>query len=128
MTPEELVKALSDFDYPKRDDVSEETDMVMKGGITSGIVYPLAVCEMAKTKRFRNLGGSSAGGIAAAMAAAAELGRDAGGFNELAKLPDGAGPRAGHAHRGPLLSLAGAGVPSTVKENRFHVGVLYGAG
>ncbi len=55
MTPEELVKALSDFDYPKRDDVSEETDMVMKGGITSGIVYPLAVCEMAKTKRFRNI-------------------------------------------------------------------------
>ncbi|HEX2191869.1 MAG TPA: hypothetical protein VHH09_01625 [Acidimicrobiales bacterium] len=88
MTPEELVEALAEFDYPERDALSEETDMVMKGGITSGIVYPLAVCEMAKTRRFRNLGGSSAGGIAAAMAAAAEVGRDAGGFRELAKLPD----------------------------------------
>ena len=88
MTPEELVKALSEFAYPVHGALSEEADMVMKGGITSGIVYPLAVCEMAKTKRFRNLSGSSAGGIAAAMAAAAELGRDAGGFRELAKLPD----------------------------------------
>lgn len=27
---------------------TRECDMVMKGGITSGVVYPLAVCELAR--------------------------------------------------------------------------------
>lgn len=62
-------------------------DIVMKGGITSGVVYPHAVCELAQTYRFRNVGGTSAGGIAAAATAAAEYGRSRGGFNELAELP-----------------------------------------
>ena len=65
-----------------------ECDLVMKGGITSGVVYPLAVCELAKVYRLRSVGGSSAGAIAAAAAAAAELGRDKGGFEKLATLPD----------------------------------------
>jgi len=65
-----------------------ECDLVMKGGITSGVVYPLAVCELAKVYRLRSVGGSSAGAIAAAAAAAAELGRDRGGFEKLADLPD----------------------------------------
>ena len=64
-----------------------ECDLVMKGGITSGVVYPLAVCELAKVYRLRSVGGSSAGAIAAAAAAAAELGRDNGGFEKLATLP-----------------------------------------
>ncbi len=59
----------------------------MKGGITSGVVYPLAVCELAKVYRLRSVGGSSAGAIAAAAAAAAELGREKGGFEKLATLP-----------------------------------------
>lgn len=88
MKPQELIEELTSFEYPAQADLADEADMVMKGGITSGIVYPLAVCEMAKTRRFKNLGGSSAGGIAAAMAAAAEVGRDRRGFNELAALPD----------------------------------------
>lgn len=50
-------------------------DVTMKGGVTSGVVYPLAVCELARRFRLRNIGGSSAGAIAAALAAAAELGR-----------------------------------------------------
>jgi predicted acylesterase/phospholipase RssA len=62
--------------------------MVMKGGITSGVVYPHAVCELAQVYRFRSVGGASAGAIAAAATAAAELGREAGGFGELAELPD----------------------------------------
>lgn len=64
-------------------------DLVMKGGITSGIVYPKAVCELSKTYNFRNIGGTSAGAIAAAATAAAELGRHRGlnSFEELAKLP-----------------------------------------
>jgi predicted acylesterase/phospholipase RssA len=66
-----------------------ECDVVMKGGITSGVIYPPAVCELATTYRFRNIGGTSAGAIAAAVAAAAELGRgtETGGFGELAQLP-----------------------------------------
>jgi predicted acylesterase/phospholipase RssA len=63
-------------------------DIVMKGGITSGVVYPHAVCELARTFRLKNVGGTSAGAIAAAATAAAEYGRAGGGFNALADLPD----------------------------------------
>src|SRR5919112_1231854 len=52
-----------------------QCDIVMKGGITSGVVYPLAVCELATTYRLRSVGGASAGAIAAAAAVAAEMGR-----------------------------------------------------
>jgi predicted acylesterase/phospholipase RssA len=65
---------------------TKECDVIMKGGITSGVVYPLAVVELAKTYRLRNIGGTSAGAIAAALAAA-EHGRDLGGFPKLAELP-----------------------------------------
>lgn len=66
-----------------------ECDVIMKGGITSGVVYPAAVCEVARTYRFRNIGGTSAGAIAAAVTAAAELGRNVpgGGFDLLSELP-----------------------------------------
>jgi len=53
-------------------------DLVMKGGITSGIVYPGLVKELAREYRFANIGGSSAGAIAAALCAAAEFGRQTG--------------------------------------------------
>ena len=49
-------------------------DLVMKGGITSGIVYPNAVLALARDYRFKSIGGTSAGAIAAAVAAAAALG------------------------------------------------------
>ena len=87
LSPEQRkeMQAFADATYPT--DVVAEADMVMKGGITSGVVYPLAVCRLAQSYKFRNLGGSSAGGIAAAFAAAAECNRAGGGFRELAKLP-----------------------------------------
>ena len=47
-----------------------ECDLILKGGITSGIVYPYAILELATKYRFRSLGGTSAGAIAAAFAAA----------------------------------------------------------
>ena len=59
----------------------------MKGGITSGVIYPGAICELAKTYRLRSIGGASAGAIAAAAAAAAECGRATGGFEILEQLP-----------------------------------------
>ena len=58
---------------PKR-----ECDLVMKGGITSGVVYPIAIRKIAAEYRFRNLGGASAGAIAAVAAAACEFRRHSG--------------------------------------------------
>ena len=51
-----------------------ECDVVMRGGITSGIVYPKAIAKLAETYRFRSIGGTSAGAIAAAATAAAAYG------------------------------------------------------
>jgi predicted acylesterase/phospholipase RssA len=69
-------------------------DIVLKGGITSGVVYPLALASLAEQYRFSNIGGTSAGAIAAAAAAAAEYGRHMAnaGFDRLAKIPDEVGP------------------------------------
>lgn len=61
-------------------------DLVMKGGVTSGLVYPSMVTRLATTYRFANVGGSSAGAIAASLCAAAEYGRqtdDGGGMDKL---------------------------------------------
>jgi hypothetical protein len=72
-----------------------ECDVVMKGGVTSGVVYPRAIWELSRVYRFRNIGGTSAGAIAASLTAAAEYRRrrdwgtataDA-GFDELRGLP-----------------------------------------
>jgi len=63
-------------------------DVVMKGGITSGVVYPLAVTELATAYQFKNIGGASAGAIAAGLAAAAEHARGRGGFLRMAAIPD----------------------------------------
>lgn len=73
---------------------TKSCDIVLKGGITSGVVYPLALAALAEKYRFSSIGGTSAGAIAAAAAAAAEYGRDSknGGFDRLAKIPDEVGP------------------------------------
>lgn len=63
-----------------------ECDLVMKGGITSGIVYPPLVLKLKDKYHFRSVGGTSAGAIAAAATAAAEFGREAGGFEKLDAL------------------------------------------
>jgi predicted acylesterase/phospholipase RssA len=63
----------------------------MKGGVTSGVVYPRAVSTLARTYRFKNIGGTSAGAIAASAAAAAEYGRQhcrGTHFREIDELPD----------------------------------------
>ncbi|MFP8778132.1 hypothetical protein [Hydrogenophaga sp. RWCD_12] len=77
-------------------------DLVMKGGITSGVIYPQLIAELAKTYRFKNIGGTSAGAIAAAGCAAAEHGRLTGqrtdSFAELMKLPEHLKKRGGDGH------------------------------
>jgi predicted acylesterase/phospholipase RssA len=76
----------------KNEPPERNCDVVMKGGITSGVVYPLAIVELADEFRFKNIGGTSAGAIAAAVTAAAEYRRvtqkSAEGFRALAQLPD----------------------------------------
>jgi predicted acylesterase/phospholipase RssA len=58
------------------DQTGRNSDLVMKGGITSGVVYPLAIYELSRSYRFQNIGGTSAGAIAAVVAASAEYGRE----------------------------------------------------
>lgn len=66
-------------------------DVVMKGGVTSGIVYPPAICALAEHYQLCSIGGTSVGAIAAAIAAAAEYRRRVGnsgdGYLLLSRLP-----------------------------------------
>lgn len=59
-----------------------QCDLIMKGGITSGVVFPKAITRLAERYRFRNVGGTSAGSIAAVMAVAAEYRRTVGTTEE----------------------------------------------
>jgi len=72
------------FSFNKKPD--RECDLVMKGGITSGVVYPPAVLALQQSFRFRCIGGTSAGAIAAALTAAAEYARERDGFVRLDTL------------------------------------------
>lgn len=67
-------------------------DLIMKGGVTSGVVYPKMISRLARDFQFKNIGGTSTGAIAAAACAAAELGRQSGrnpaAFDTLEKLPE----------------------------------------
>ena len=73
--------------------IPTQCDLILKGGITSGVIYPRLVSTLAGKFKFKNIGGASAGAIAAAGAAAAEYRRrhdpvSFAGFSELARLPD----------------------------------------
>src|SRR4051794_14847525 len=93
------------------DSAKLECDLVMKGGITSGVVYPLAVCRVAEKYRLCNIGGASAGAIAAVAAGAAEYaratdnGRDGAGFEGLGKLPEQLTAEVGPDRQPRLLAL-----------------------
>lgn len=74
---------------------AKQCDLIMKGGLTSGIVYPSAIYEIARDHRLINIGGASAGAIAAVTAAAAEFRRQEdpeksnfSGFTQLVAVPD----------------------------------------
>ena len=77
---------MSEIDYTA---ATRKCDIVMKGGITSGIVYPCAVTRLARDYRFQSIGGTSAGAIAAAVTAAAEYSRSRGTivFDKLNDIP-----------------------------------------
>ena len=74
---------------PSNGPSSSFCDIVMKGGITSGVVYPALVADLSEKYTFKNIGGTSAGAIAAACAAAAEFARHHGkpdAFHDLKQL------------------------------------------
>ena len=54
-------------------------DVVMKGGVTSGVVYPYAILRLAQDFRLAGIGGTSAGAMAACLTAAAEFARQSSG-------------------------------------------------
>jgi len=85
----------------------DECNLIMKGGITSGVLYPRALGVLSRRFRFRQIGGSSVGGVAAAGVAAAEYSRqhfaneaNNQGFEGLEKMADELGtiePTTGHS-------------------------------
>jgi hypothetical protein len=101
-------------------------DLVMKGGITSGVVYPKLIGRLARDYQFKSIGGTSAGAIAAAGCAAAELGRqqgtNPGSFAQLAKLPDQLGEKIGAPPSSMLFHLF-----QPAASLRSHFAVLEGA-
>lgn len=54
-----------------------ECDVVMEGGITSGVVYPSFIAGLARHFQLRSIGGASVGAVAAVAAAAAQFRRNA---------------------------------------------------
>lgn len=86
-----------------------ECDIVMKGGITSGVIYPKLIATLSNIYRFRSIGGTSAGAIAAAAAAAAQLGvharTNADAFTLLEALPNQLGESIGNGAGTVLLNL-----------------------
>ena len=103
-----------------------DCDLVMKGGITSGVVYPKLIARLARQYRFRSIGGTSAGAIAAAACAAAELARrkqaNTTAFAELAKLPEALGTSVGQPAASMLFHLF-----QPAAAVRGHFAVLVGA-
>lgn len=92
MTAESAHNDAEDYGHP-----THECDLIMKGGITSGVVFPRAITRLATKYRFFNIGGTSAGAIAAVMAAAAEFRRQSSagsvekrqlGFQEIREMPN----------------------------------------
>lgn len=79
-----------------------ECDIVMAGGVTSGIIYPGAVAMIARRYSFKSIGGTSVGAIAAAVTAAAEYGRRTSSnpksFEEIAAIPETLGEVADDGH------------------------------
>jgi predicted acylesterase/phospholipase RssA len=83
-------------------------DLVMQGGVTSGVVFPGLVCKLAEYYDFQNIGGTSAGAIAASLTAAAEYARRNGkthAFDEVAKVAKWLGGRSAGGRDSNLFAL-----------------------
>lgn len=89
--PQPSIRQMAALDPLTRPPLDRYCDVVLDGGVINGVVYPGFLIEIARKFRFRSLGGTSVGAIAASLAAACEYSRRFGsdnGFNEgLAKMP-----------------------------------------
>jgi predicted acylesterase/phospholipase RssA len=85
----------------------KKCDIVMKGGVTSGIIYPGLICRLADRYEFQSIGGTSAGAIAAALTAAAEYARKKGRdtFSEVGKVSGWLGEKCKCSRGSNLLNL-----------------------
>lgn len=96
---------MTDGDVPP---IDRYCDLVMKGGIASGVVYPEAIAKLSHYYRFQSIGGTSAGAIAASVTAAAEYQRrltgSRAGFDLLKQLPTKLGDKTSSG-KSKLLSL-----------------------
>jgi predicted acylesterase/phospholipase RssA len=81
--PATIEEVLMESNTPSEFNQVGRCDLVLKGGALSGLVYPMAVLELAKRYRFHGIGGASAGAIVAGLTAAAEFARESGGFDRL---------------------------------------------
>ena len=87
-----------------------ECDVVMKGGTTSGIIYPKLIVELSREYRFRQIGGTSAGAIAATMTAAAQAGqlKEPGrAFDGLSSIPEELARDLAHLFRSMMTLMIG---------------------
>lgn len=104
---------MADRDGPEGRD-KPQADIVMRGGVASGVVYPGLVVELARHYRFRTIGGASAGAIAAGVVAAAQYGVLNGqsqAFSQtIAPIPDWLAERAGGRTRLHRLFSASRGL------------------
>ena len=85
-TPGDDVPDPAPLDAANQPPIDRYCDLVLTGGVTDGVIYPWAILELARFYRFKNIGGTSVGAMAAALTAAAEYARRQGflsGFNEL---------------------------------------------
>ena len=89
---ENRVELPKPLDPLKRPPLDQYCDLVLKGGVVDGVIYPGVLTELARHYRFQSIAGTSVGAIAASLAAASEYARRFGsddGFNEvLRKIPD----------------------------------------
>src|SRR5437867_8809704 len=101
----------------------------MKGGITSGVIYPKLIAKLSQVYDLRNIGGTSAGAIAAGAAAAAQLGVHAGtnqaAFDKVDALPGILSSEAkGEGRKGSVLLNLFQPQQSTRRHFSFLVGML----
>jgi predicted acylesterase/phospholipase RssA len=89
LTPAQMPDPL---DPATRPPMNQYCDVVLKGGVVDGVIYPGVLTELARHYRFQGIAGTSVGAIAASITAASEYARRFGsddGFNEvLRKIPD----------------------------------------
>ena len=86
----------------------------MKGGTTSGIIYPKLIVELSREYRFRQIGGTSAGAIAATMTAAAQAGqlkekpgKPGRAFDGLSSIPEELARDLAHLFRSMMTLMIG---------------------